>query len=245
MEDRRKSREILKSYFMSGKVPTESQFAEFIDSVPNLTDDHLPECGKKGWKIRSTKNGVPGIGFYPQELIDESTLPAWLLTLSPGKELLLQNEKGETVWSISQDGATRLSGNLSVAEKIFCDSLNNGSPKILQADIVADKEWHNLPIEAEVGEMRQGCRSYSIWICYQNSASNDYGVTEAIVQNRNFQTLKIKSRKKHWWGWSGALRMRWKKEDNGKLYLQIRSNYTDSQHGLHCRITEIGNYTNS
>lgn len=33
------SRTTLKSYFETGDVPTQSQFGEFIDSVPNITDD--------------------------------------------------------------------------------------------------------------------------------------------------------------------------------------------------------------
>lgn len=34
-----KNRKTLKSYFEKGDVPTEEQFAELIDSVPNIVDD--------------------------------------------------------------------------------------------------------------------------------------------------------------------------------------------------------------
>ena len=39
MGNRYKDRETLKSYFQRGDVPTEEQFAELIDSVPNIHED--------------------------------------------------------------------------------------------------------------------------------------------------------------------------------------------------------------
>ena len=38
------SRTTLKGYFETGEVPTQSEFAELIDGVPNLTDSSVTEC---------------------------------------------------------------------------------------------------------------------------------------------------------------------------------------------------------
>ena len=70
-----KDRQTLKSYFKKGCIPTEEQFAELIDSVPNITDD--------GQAIRTSE----GWAFYPQPdntlrftLHDKEGAPAaWVL----------------------------------------------------------------------------------------------------------------------------------------------------------------------
>lgn len=41
MNENRKNREELKSFFRKGAVPTEEHFAALIDSVPNFIDDEL------------------------------------------------------------------------------------------------------------------------------------------------------------------------------------------------------------
>ena len=39
MNNNRRNRSVLKSYFQKGDVPTEQQFAELIDSVSNIVED--------------------------------------------------------------------------------------------------------------------------------------------------------------------------------------------------------------
>ena len=36
------TRTVLKSYFETGDVPTQAQFIDLIDSVPNIVDDNIP-----------------------------------------------------------------------------------------------------------------------------------------------------------------------------------------------------------
>lgn len=243
MENNRKDREILKSYFKSGNKPTEQQFAELIDSVSNMVEDKLLKSGEKGWMICPLNEQAPSIGFYLKEPDDKNAQPVWLLTVSPEKELLLKNERDETVLSIAQDMTVSLSGNLSVKGNVACQSIIGGSEKAIRVEVPADKKWHNLPIEAEANERRPGCRVYRVWACYQDDILGDCQMTEAVVRNCNYQTLKVTSSRKHWWGWSGALRIRWKQGDDGKLYLQMRSKSRGLKDGMHCQINEIWNYT--
>ena len=54
----RKDRHTLKSYFQKGDVPTEEQFAELIDSVPNIVDDGEAVRTEDGWALYPRKGGM-------------------------------------------------------------------------------------------------------------------------------------------------------------------------------------------
>lgn len=75
----RKDRHTLKSYFQKGDVPTEEQFAELIDSVPNIVDDGEAVRTEDGWALYPRKGGK--------------------LTLTSDKGLAIKNEAGEACWN--------------------------------------------------------------------------------------------------------------------------------------------------
>jgi len=56
--ENRTNRITLKTYFQTGKVPTEAQFAELIDSVPNIVDDGLIELEQKVEKLLEQEESV-------------------------------------------------------------------------------------------------------------------------------------------------------------------------------------------
>lgn len=246
MEDRKKNRNTLKEYFQSGKVPSEEQFAEFIDSVHNIMEDGHLKAGEKGWMICPVKGQEPGISFCQKENGDGAACPIWLLTTTPDGKLLLKNKQEETLLSISQDMTFTLFKQLTVKGHViadsFSDSIGTGSERTISLQIPANKKWYNLPIEAAVGEYRPGCRVYRIWACYQNMFSEDYQMTEALVQHSNYSNKKIKSSQKHWWGWTGKICIRWRVRE-GRLYLQVRSKNSDLKNGIHCQITKVWNFT--
>lgn len=246
MEDNRKDRKTLKTYFQSGKVPTEEQFAELIDSVANVLEDGQVRTKENGWMIYPLKGGTPGLGFYMEKPVDDAVPPVWLLSVNAEKELLLKNEKGETVLSVSQDKIFTISDRLKVKDDIMADAFK-GSTGITSENteylqIPADGKWHDLPVEATVSEIRPGCRAYRILACYRESWSERYRMTEAIAQHSDYWDKKISSRQKHWWGWSGGISLRWKSRDK-KLYLQMHSKSNNFKTGIYYQITEVWNYT--
>ena len=60
----RKDRHTLKSYFQKGDVPTEEQFAELIDSVPNIVDDGEAVRTEDGWALYPRKGGKMGVSLH-------------------------------------------------------------------------------------------------------------------------------------------------------------------------------------
>ena len=88
-----KNRKTLKSYFEKGDVPTEEQFAELIDSVPNIVDDGQVIRTGNGWAFYPPQDGKLDIDLHTA--IGEPA--AWELSVTPEKDLLFKNGKDDTL----------------------------------------------------------------------------------------------------------------------------------------------------
>ena len=87
-----RDRKTLKSYFEKGDVPTEEQFADLIDSVPNFTEDGMRrEDG--GWSFYPTSDKPLRLSLRESPAGDA----VWTLELTPERHLSTANADGETV----------------------------------------------------------------------------------------------------------------------------------------------------
>ena len=183
-----KDRQTLKSYFKKGCIPTEEQFAELIDSVPNITDD--------GQAIRTSE----GWAFYPQPdntlrftLHDKEGAPAaWVLHLTPQKGLVIENAAGETVVELGQDKSVNIPTR---SPEPSTDSSTTG-----YLTLTADKEWHDI-VSLEKKEFRM----YDLFLLLYDPNTGACKTTCATIYCLNTVECYIKSPQKHWWGWSGCV----------------------------------------
>lgn len=211
----RRSREILKSYFRLGSSPTESHFADLIDSVPNLVEEGQIRTQRDGLLLypRAEDGRMASAYRDSDELQDPRRVPCWSLMLGNEKEFLLMNEKGETVLSLSQD-------------KKVCvyDAREEERPAKRQDEgyheMPADGHWHDLPIELESAASASGCRMYHIIASYKTSR-NKYRMADATAGYCKGGKLKISSPQKRWGCWRGPIRFRWDKREEG-VFLQMR-----------------------
>lgn len=119
---------------------------------------------------------------------------------------------------------------------------SNG-PEILT--ILADGEWHSLPVEGAARQGIAGCRIYQIYASYYDKRNYEYAMCEAKASHRSGKDREITSPQSHWWGWSGEIKIRWYHKD-GQLYLQMRSKGNKKGvDGIKYRITELWNFTDS
>ena len=91
--------------------------------------------------------------------------------------------------------------------------------------VKADGRWHNLPVEAAAGRPGTGCRVYRISACYHHPSTGKYAYCEVTASHSDGSRCRLQSLQRHWWGWSGKIKLRWQEHD-GKLYLQMRSRRT-------------------
>lgn len=212
----RRNRAILKSYFRLGSSPTESHFADLIDSVPNLVEEGPIRTQRDGLLLypRAEDGRMASAYRDPDELQDPRRVPCWSLMLGNENEFLLMNEKGETVLSLSQD-------------KKVCvyDAHEEERPAKREDEsyheMPADGHWHDLPIELESAASASGCRVYHIIASYKTSQKK-YRMADATAGYCKGSKLKISSAQKRWGCWWSPIRFRWNKREEG-VFLQMRA----------------------
>lgn len=242
MDSRYKDRKILKSYFQKDDVPTEAQFAELIDSVPNIHEDgKVTVTASDGIQLfPADKTGVVATVFADNP--DKTgTEPLWRMALDENKGLKIQDGKGETVLTIDRDRNFIVEGTLKAAKYLSGKTDEEETPDSNLLKIKADGQWHDLPVEEATGQSLTGCRVYRISACYLNSLSRNCSICEAVASHSQGCKRRIRSPQKHWWGWSGHIKIRWQCVD-GKIWLQMRSKGIRSGAGtIYCRIETLWN----
>ena len=222
----RKDRHTLKSYFQKGDVPTEEQFAELIDSVPNIVDDGEAVRAEDGWALYPRKGGKMGVSLH--EAAGEPA--AWKLTLTSDKGLAIKNEAGEALLELKQDKNIVL--HASVQQEGGGDE-PEPDPQDYSV-IEADKKWATLK---EITDIKESSRVYTVMALYRDREFGICKLTRAIAICLNNVEQWVESPRKHWWGWSGYIRLRWQ-ADRDKTYLQIRSTSNSYSGKIYCRVTE-------
>lgn len=226
-----KDRKTLKGYFKKGSIPTEEQFAALIDSVPNLAEDGQAVRDADGWP------------FYPEagkplqiRLHEAEKAPAaWTLCLTPENGLAVRNAQGETVAELGQDKSVTLPGKGQEEGSGDTPGPVPPSPEPMTAEdgyvtLAADKEWHDLVTVTD-----GGFRMYDLFLLLHDPDTGAGKATRAAAVCLDSVDCRIESKRKHWWGWSGGVRLRWQTQD-GKPCLQVRSKRYRTSGKIFCKI---------
>lgn len=234
-------RETLKSYFKKGRIPTEEQFAALIDSLHNIREDGLLKVTATDGLVLSPSGGGKVVAtVYAETPASPAAAPLWRVAVGDDGVLEIRNSRGMVILMLGQDGSATVPGSLKAGR---CLSGGDGgtSPEdngMFHVD--ADGHWHDLPVEyADNHRSSDGCRVYRVCACWHHSRSGKISVCEAVASHSDGSHSRIRSARKHWWGWSGKIKLRWQMHD-GHLYLQMRSRWT--RHGaepIACRIETV------
>lgn len=203
----RKNRETLKGYFKKGGVPTEEQFAGLIDSVPNIVEDGQVQRTPDGWAFYPQHEGGMELALYKDVPENSGAKPAWRLRVTGDKRLVICNENEETVLEMAQDKTVSVSGGKETPTPAGDEGYFT---------IPADKKWHDVPVDFSKRE--SSCRVFSI----HASCNDTIGLcllTHATAVWMSNDDQHVRSHQKHWWGWTGAVKIRWQ----GDSRLQLRS----------------------
>lgn len=76
----KKSRSTLKEYFQKGKIPTESNFADLIDSMLNQEEDHVLKLPNDPLSIKAIGEDESLINFYS---VKDEKNPTWQIKQNP------------------------------------------------------------------------------------------------------------------------------------------------------------------
>lgn len=240
MDNRYKDRNTLKSYFQRGDVPTEEQFAELIDSIPNIHDDgQVKHSLSDGIRLFPTDGTGVVATVFASDPDKTGAAPLCRLALDGENGLNILDGAGETVTTIDRDRNVTVTGTVKAARFLSGKDDGEESPSDDTLKIKANGYWQTLPVEAEAGQEAKGCRVYRISACYVNSLTRKYSTCEATASHSDGYRRKVRSLRKHWWGWSGHVKIRWRRID-GKLYLQMKSKGVQSgSETIFCRIETV------
>lgn len=223
-----RDRKTLKSYFEKGDVPTEEQFADLIDSVPNFAEDGIKrEDG--GWSFYPTSDKPLKFSLRESPTGDA----AWTLELTSEKVLIIANEQGETVMELAQDKTVTFHGTVRQDGDTPSSAPEPSGEGYVT--LPADRQWHGLPVD--LSREGFGCRVFNIYAAFRNPDLGLNRLTLATAVWQDFAMNRIKSPQKHWWGWSGGVKIRWQVSDK-KLHLQVCSRRASEKGKIHCRIEE-------
>lgn len=147
----------------------------------------------------------------------------------------------DSVHNIREDGQTAVPEKDSPASPDPPETTRE-SPETGDAmEIRADGYWHDLPVEAAADMGAAGCRVYRLSACYLNRLSKSYSECGATASHSEGRKCRVCSPRKHWWGWSGHIKIRWQRRD-GKLYLQMKCrNVQKGSENIFCRIETLWN----
>lgn len=163
----------------------------------------------------------------------------WRIALDGENGLRIQDDKGKTVLTIDRDRNVTVEGTLKAAGYLSGKDGEEESPGSGILKIKADGLWHDLPVEDAAGQPADRCRMYRLSVCYLNRHSRTYSACEAVASHSQGRKRRVRSSRKHWWGWSGRVRIRWQRT-GGKIRLQIRSRWTESgAEAIYCRIETL------
>lgn len=240
MESRYKSREALKSYFQKGSIPTADQFAQLIDSTANIADDgRVTVAAADGIRLFPTGASGTAAAVFAKDPEKERTSPLWRLTLGADGSLAVCDGGGEPVMTIDKQKNVTVSGALRAAKYLSGKTAEEPIPMTDTLKIDADGEWHDLPVEAAVGRSREGCRVYRILACCNDLQSGRYSACEVLASHSGGGRRKVRSSSRHWWGWSGQIKVRWQNR-GGKLYLRMKSKRASSRlQTILCRMERV------
>jgi len=179
----KQNRKTLRNYFGKGKLPTENQFADLIDSSLNLLDDNFEHTAKDGFKISAAGSQEELFSFYDGDNPQE---PRWTLGLEGNRDELVfrrrnadsETQKHAPALSLSQ-GRIGVNHNKPKTELDVNGVISAaGRQGTYTAGLVpADGKWHDISGELE------GCRAFEVMAGAGKITTGKYALLHAIALN--------------------------------------------------------------
>ena len=180
VDDGKKSRAVLKSYFVKNAIPTEQQFAQLMDSVLNERDDGLVKVAGDPLSIEAAGDDTSfkkALNFYTK-LSDND--PAWTLSLRP-RALPADPQTGRAGFSINDAG-----GNSRLAVDAATGRVGIG--------VVAPAEALDVAGRIKAGALTIGAPDANTGYSYVGAAGSadlatNYALAIGISGSETFRTV--------------------------------------------------------
>ncbi len=224
------SRQVLKSYFLSGNMPTEQHFASLIDSAVNPLDDGFGLAPEYGLQLAADQDLNRLASFYPTLGDVDANKPAWFVELTPaaGKEPAASLDFAEAQVPADAPDATRTStsrlhlaagGHVGIGTTAPQQQLDvrgyvasygrygtyADDPLNPRTEVPANGKWHKIISNLD------GLHAFEIVAAASGPPGKGrYALTHATALSAFGKSNSRIFRKNAWfWGWFQKIQFRW------------------------------------
>lgn len=219
----RRNRKTLKNYFSKGRLPSEENFADLIDSVVNIVDEGISKTFEDGLKISTIGDSNKLISIY-KDIEDKK--PVWQFELDQSKNTLtLLNDDNQSILVITKDGKIALNKekpeyDLDIDGVISATGFVGNYKK---GTVPADGNWHTVLANLD------GCHAFEIMAGVGKKGSGKYSLIRATV----ISTFNGKNSISQQGGFFGSLcnKIRIKiigKQNSYDILMKTRCNYGEN-----------------
>lgn len=239
----------LKEYFQKGKRPAENDFADLIDSVPNIVDDGNLIRDKNGLHLYPMTPEGKILQIFRTQEDSQSNDPSaalWKIVLNDtDQSLSLTDSENAPLLTLKKDRTLVINGKVTVTEGLYSSkwagTLGRPPGDSSSCKVPADGNWHDAPLpHAHVpGENR----IYHIVAGCDKGSNGKCALLEATILCGHGGQRRIRSTGS-WTTWFlNKIRLRWAGSQTAPiLQIRTRSNYGADKY-IHFRITELWNDT--
>ena len=215
------NRETLKNYFKKGKLPTEQNFYDLIDSIINRVDDGMSKTMDEGLMLSPIGNSEKLISFYKS--IEEKS-PAWSIDINKGDgNIHVKNRLGKSLVTIKQEGKLGIN-NHKPKHELDVNGVIAQRGRIgteYQGKIPGDGQWHTI-----VDELN-GCHAFEITAGIGKKKAGKYALIVAqAISTFGKSKSKIRYTQAYYGMRSNKILLRWKGDTyNFSLEMRTKGNY--------------------
>lgn len=214
----KRNRKTLKEYFRTGHRPTESDFADLIDSAVNVLDDGMYKDPDVGVALAPAEEKEAVVSVFGHTG-DSHALWQLALDRQSGDLKIGRSDPGGYVPSVSlrhQSGVT-LDGEARVSGQV-CASGRRGT--FAEGTVSADGRWHDITEELN------GCRVLEVTAGCGIREAGRYAMLTAVAVSCCGKRNRIRKVDSHCGLRGCRLRLRWIRCDGaGKLQVKTRFSY--------------------
>lgn len=238
----KRNRSTLQRYFATGRLPSDDQFADLIDSTLNPIDDGFDKSEKHGFEISLIGKHKRLISFFKSE---EPEKAVWTIEYDSEQETLLFRQPKADVpvggdsesldsapiaMTFNQESFVGINNSsptheLDVGGCIAAQGRIGANPDGLKT-VAADGKWHDIS-----GPL-QGCRAIEVMAGVGAKGTGKYALMNAIAMNTfnprgwPFDFFSFKKRIKYHHAYylsrGDRIKLRWHTKDDD-YYLQMRT----------------------
>lgn len=229
------SRSNLKELFRNGRMPSENDFADLIDSMINILDEGFDKTARDGLKVTQLMGSGKLMSFYENLGVEK---PQWLMELSSQNNhetsLHITSPRigeSETVLSMqaieqnkeTAESKTKIGVGIN-QKNPTCELDVNGTASFAgrrgqkgQMSVPADGLWYDITPEIT------GCQAFEVMAGvggHENEGK--FAMIHATVMNTFNGTSSIKYQNAYFGSRCNRIELRWKKSSENKFFFTLQ-----------------------